>query len=320
VPITVDAGLIPATIAAEITTAVQDSSVVLRLARRQPMPTGATSVPVLRTLPTAGWVNGRGGRKPEVTIAWSADNIVPEEVAAIVGVPLSLLDDAGVPIWADLKGILAESLAYSIDSAILFGINAPASFAAGGIFAATTVFQPSDTEDLAEAINQAMGAVEDAGLAVTGHAADVSLRSSLRGLRDANGSPLFVPNLSQVAYDTIYGLPVAWSASGAFDISKADLITGDWTKLIVGVRQDITWGESDSAIIQDGTGAIVANAFQQNLKVMRVSMRLGYVVGKPTTRRAGGPAEPFASVSKTPTTGAVGTRAAKTKPASHDDD
>ena len=38
---------------------------------------------------------------------------------------------------------------------------------------------------------------------------------------------------------------------------------------------------SSEAILQDGTGAIIANAFQDNLTAMKCWMRVGVAIGQP---------------------------------------
>jgi HK97 family phage major capsid protein len=319
-----DSTLIPTAISSQIIGAVTDQSVVLKLANKQPMPTGAMSVPILKTLPVSGWVNGHGGRKPATTVEWTSDNIVPEEVAAVIAVPQSLIDDSGVPIWAAVQQAIVDAVTYSIDSAILFGENAPPSFPADGVagqaltngrVAHSPDAAADPAVDLAEAINLAMADVENDGLMPTGHAADVTLKSKMRGLRTTTGEPLFVPNISAGMYDTIWNLPVAWSASGAFDISIADLITGDWTKLIVGVRQDIRVETSTDGVIADAAGKVLVSAFQDDSVLMRVYARVGYVIGIPVSRRASGPAFPFGLVKSTgaatPLTAGAGTRGAR---------
>jgi HK97 family phage major capsid protein len=300
----IDSTLIPTAISSQIIGAVTDQSVVLKLANKQPMPTGAMSVPILKTLPVSGWVNGHGGRKPATTVEWSSDNIIPEEVAAVIAVPQSLIDDSGVPIWAAVQQAIVDAVTYSIDSAILFGENAPPSFPTDGVAGQALAngrvahFPAAGPPvvDLAEAINLAMADVENDGLMPTGHAADVTLKSKLRGLRTTTGEPLFVPNLGAGMYDTIWNLPVAWSSSGAFDVSIADLITGDWTKLIVGVRQDIRVETSTDGVIADAAGKVLVSAFQDDSVLMRVYARVGYVIGVPVSRRASGPAFPFGLV------------------------
>jgi HK97 family phage major capsid protein len=315
-----DPQIIPTTISREIIKAASQASVVLKLARTQPMPTSTMTLPVLKTLPNSGWVSGAAaGRKPATTIEWSAEKITAEELAAVIAVPDALIADAGVAIWTETRQALVDAMAYAIDSAILFGTNAPPTFLTDGvagaaIAAGNTAHTPGVDEDLAHAVNLAMGDVEAAGLTPNGHAADVSIRSALRGMRSVDGLPLFVPNLSAEAYSTLYGLPIEFSGNGAFDTSVADLITGDWTKLIVGIRQDLRVDTSNQAVITDAAGKVLVNAFQDDQTIMRVYMRLGYVVGKPVTPTSGaGGAFPFALVDSATGPGAFAARTAATE-------
>jgi HK97 family phage major capsid protein len=308
----IDNTLIPVTIAQEIIQAASEQSVVLQLARRQPMPTAQVNVPFLKTLPVSGWVNGVGGLKPEATVEWSADVLTTEEVAALVAVPQAWIDDSGIPIWPNVQEAITDSLAYSLDSAILFGTNAPPSFPAGGIVgqgmsataawtARTVHTATTDPPDLAQAATAAEGDVEDAGIISTGFAADISVKSQLRKLRDTVGQPVFVPNLGQDMYPTLWGDPLHFSASAAFNTNLVDIIAGNWNMLIVGVRQDITVDTSTEGVVSDSTGKVIVNAFQQDQVLMRVYMRVGYVIGTPVTRYgAGKPVFPFGFAQGTP--------------------
>jgi len=286
--------LVPTNIMSDLFDQANTQSIVLELGNRQAMPTGHGVVPIIQTLPSTGWVNGIGGRKPITNVEWSSDHLVPEEVAAVVGVPQAYIDDSGIPLWPAIRNRLSEAIAYSIDAAVLFGVDAPPTFPVGGLVAgAGAAFSDPD---YSVAVNEAMSSVEAKGVNVTGHGADVSVRGKLRALRDNNGVPIFIPNIREQGGNMLYGLPVVFSANGAFDTSVADLITGDWTKLVVGVRRDMTFDTSDSGVLTDDTGKVVANAFQDDLVLLRVHMRLGVVIGQPVTRITGTATYPFALV------------------------
>ena len=297
----IDSSLIPVSIAQEIIQKASEQSVVLQLGRRQPMPTAQVNVPFLKTLPASGWVNGIGGAKPQTTVEWSSSTITTEEVAAVVAVPQASIDDAGIPIWANVQQAIVDSISYSIDAAVLFGTGAPPSFPVGGIYG-VGIAAPhlkvvhtatTDPPDLAQAASAAEGDVEDWGILSTGYAADVSMKSQLRGLRDVNGQPIFVPNLGADTYNSLYGDPVYFSGTAAFDSTKCSIIAGAWDLLIVGVRQDITVDTSTEGVITDASGVVLVNAFQHDQVLMRVFMRLGYVVGQPVSRYTGQPVFPF---------------------------
>ena len=91
----------------------------------------------------------------------------------------------------------------------------------------------------------------------------------------------------------VYGLPVA--VTPAWNATVGDAIVGDWQCLVIGVREDIRYDMSDSAILTDGAGAIIANAFQDDLVALRCFMRMGAAIGRPVATD-GTPAEPFSLV------------------------
>ena len=296
--VTLDQNLIPTEVQAAVIEGVINQSVALTLGDRQPMPTGSEAIPVLGTLPTAGWVAAGTGRKPATTMAWTAALLKAEEVAATIDVPTAYLDDAGFPLWDSIQPRMVEALAVVIDEAVLFGVGAPASFPAGGLLAHSTAAALPDApeNDMAGLFNAALSNVEAAGLNPTGHGADVTARGLMRGSRTATGEPLFVPSVAQLNPDTIYGLPAYWSLGGAFDTTKAVAFTGDWSCLRLGIRQDVTVDSSAEGVLVDGTGAVIVFAFQDDKIIMRVHMRLGCVIGQPVTQRAPAGAKPWSHI------------------------
>ena len=296
--VTLDGNLIPQEVQAAVIEGVTNASVALSLGNVQPMPTGSEAVPVLGTLPTAGWVAGATGRKPATTMAWTSQVLKAEEVAAVIDVPTAYLDDAGFPLWDSIQPRMVEALSLVIDEAVLFGTGAPASFPAGGVLAASAaVALPAAPQaDMAGLYNAALSTVEAAGLNPTGHGADVTARGRMRGSRTTTGEPLFVPSIAQNDPPTIYGLPVYWSSGGAFDTTKAISFTGDWSLLRLGVRQDVTVDQSAEGVLVDNAGAVVVSAFQDDKILMRVHMRLGCVIGRPVTQKAPAGARPWAHI------------------------
>jgi hypothetical protein len=74
-----------------------------------------------------------------------------------------------------------------------------------------------------------------------------------------------------------------------------EVIAGDFTQGMVAVRQDITMQRSNQAVIQDGTGAIVYNTFQQDMTAFRVTFRAAWAVPNPInyTQATAGSRYPF---------------------------
>jgi hypothetical protein len=55
------------------------------------------------------------------------------------------------------------------------------------------------------------------------------------------------------------------------------LFGGDWSKFLVGIRQDITVKVLTEGVIQDNTGAIQYNLGQQDMTALRIVLRLGWI-------------------------------------------
>jgi hypothetical protein len=280
-----DPQLIPADVADQLVAAVEYQSVALRLGTVTRMPEGVMSIPVLSAAPSADFV-ALGGRKPPTTVEWSAERIEPEEIAALTWIPDAYVDDAGFPIWDAARDEIAKAIARRLDRAVLFGgAGTPASYPPNGVFGAGA---PLTGADALEAIDAGMAAVEASGLMPNGIASGPAIGSALRKeYRSIAALPSTSPE------PTVYGVPVATTTE--WDSSKGDALVGDWKKLVIGIRQDVSFDTSDSATIFDDTGTLVVSAFQDDVTVLRVYMRVGVVIGSPALE-GGGTADAFVAV------------------------
>lgn len=283
--------LIPEEVSRAIIQGVADKSVALSLMRQVKMSRKLTRMPVLSALPTAYFVSGDTGLKQTTELAWQNKYLTAEEIAVIVPVPEAVIDDADYDIWAEAGPLLEEAVASALDAAILFGTNKPASWADSvedfAAAAGSTIVRGAVVgQDLAEDINQVMALVEADGFDVNGFAARKALKASLRGLRSATEKiPIFSPSLVAGTPSTLYGEPIEYvKNSSAWDAARADLLAGDWSKGIIGVRQDFTFKLLDQAVITDNTGAVIYNLAQQDMVAMRVVARYAWQVANPVTR------------------------------------
>ena len=84
-----------------------------------------------------------------------------------------------------------------------------------------------------------------------------------------------------------------------FDLDKALMVAGDFTKAVYAIRQDVTYKILTEAIIQNTDGSIAYNLAQQDMVALRVVMRLGVQVANPVTRRKDAEGYPFAVLTPT---------------------
>lgn len=296
------AGLIPNEIASEVLSAVREQSAVLRLARVMTMPKGTHTLPVASLLPSASFVAARGGRKPQATIEWSTEVITPELIAAIVAIPDDFINDAGFPIWENVRPELAAAIAEAFDEAILDGTGAPASyptdlFTEAG--AAVKVDNGVDTVFIYDTFNEAFRQLEVQNVPVTGVLGNLGLKSKLRGEKDSNGLPLWQQDLAGGSPGTVFDAALSYTSYGDWATADSDALLGDFSKLVVGIREDIRFDMSTEAVLRDGVGAITVSAFQDNMTLMRVETRIGAALGKPYSRATGAAETPFRKVDLT---------------------
>jgi len=282
--------LIPVAISTALLDVIEHTSVALQLGTTIRMPQGLEQFPVVSALPSADWVNPRfGGRKPATKIEWSSQMIVPEELGCVLAIPAAFIDDAGFPVWDQVRPLVSSAMARVIDDALLFGNGEPATFPADGVSGGTVV----TGADALAAIDAGMAQLEEQGLVPNGIASSAAIGTALRQTyRELMVTPEAAPA------QTLYGLRVA--VAQVWDDTKGDAIVGDWSKLIVGIRQDIRFDTSEQAILQDAAGEIIANAFQEDLVAMRCYMRLGAAIGSPINAATGETTDPFVNVDWTP--------------------
>lgn len=280
-------GLIPEPITREIIQGVTQGSAVLQVGRRLPNMTSKTqTMNVLDMLPMAYFVNGDTGVKQTTNMAWDKKKIYAEEIAVIVPIPESVLDDADYDIWGEVRPRLVEAFGKVIDGAILFGVDKPTSWrdsvydtadAAGAV-----VENTGDTYADIMGVDGVIAKVEDGGYLPTGAMSAVKMRAILRGLVDTTGNPIFKTDMQGSTRYALDGVPMTFPMNGAFDSTKALMIVGDFSQLVYSIRQDITFKIFTEGVVQDpATNEIVYNLMQNDMVALRAVMRLGWEIPNP---------------------------------------
>ncbi len=284
-------GMIPVEYARDIIGKATEQSVVMRLGRQlRNMPAATRVMPVLSALPLAYFVTGDTGLKQTTEVNWAGVTITAEELAVIVPIPQAALDDNQFPIWDEVKPLCIEAAGLAVDQAMLFGTNKPASWPvdvlAGCVAAGHTVNlgAGADVYDDILSTGGVTSLVEADGFYVDGYVADISMKARLRGLRDADGNPIFNRNVQDAPRWELDGEALYFPTNGSMDVTQAHLFAGAWQYLVYAWRQDINWMLSDQGVIQDAAGNIVYNLFQQDMVALRMVMRLGFQLPNPITR------------------------------------
>lgn len=276
---------------------LQDSpknSVVFQLAKKLPnMTSNTTRMKVLDLLPTAYWVNGDTGMKKTSKQAWDNVYLTAAELAVIVPIPDAVMNDAEIDIMGEVLPRINESIGQCVDSAILFGVNKPIEWESDVITRARQANNnvapgSKDMYDLTLGENGVFDKVEEFGYMITGAIASTSMKSKLRGLRDANKQPIFKNDMQGTTNYALDGAPLHFPQNGSFDKAIAQMIVGDFTNLVYAIRQDVTVKILTEGVIQDPqTKEIVYNLAQQDMTALRVVFRMGWALPNPATRLDG---------------------------------
>jgi len=293
----------------EVWQAAVQFSAALRSFRRVDMGTKIARYPVIGAIPEASFVTGEDADdadsvKPTTKMDWGDRVLTAEEVGGIVVIPENVIDDAAsdFDLWAEIRPRIAEAVGLTIDRAVFFGTNAPASWPDGlvpaAIAAGNVVVEGASGVDLAEDINQTIGEVEDDGYDATDIYGRRTLRRRVRGLRDDNNQPIFQSTISELGtVNQLYNATVQYVTNGAWDNSVATLLTGDSNAAILGIRQDLTFKALDQASVTIG-GSLISLA-ERDLLGLRFKMRLGFQTAQTRTAEGGTTAYPFAVLAPT---------------------
>jgi HK97 family phage major capsid protein len=289
-------------------------SVVLDSFRQVRMSAGTMRMPVLAALPTAGFVTDNNstdasGVKPTSKASWSNKELIAEEIAVIVPVHENTLADSKFDIWGEVRPLVSQEFGRVLDAAVLFGVNKPATWtdpalipgaiAAGNQVVEGTLPEGGASIDLADDINEAFGMVEDdefdVNLALTGR----FLRRRLRGLRDADNSPIYLDALrSDGSTNSIYGQDLRYVKNGGWDRDEALMLVGDSSKVVIGIREDV----QVKVLTEATVGGI--NLAERDMVALRFKFRVGFATAYSTARIGGSPTDyPFAVITPEPVVG-----------------
>jgi HK97 family phage major capsid protein len=268
---------------------IPEQSAAMSLFRRRTMARAQQRMPALAAMPVAYFVGGDTGLKQTSMASWENVYLNAEEIAVIVAVPDAVLEDAAFNIWDEMEPLLREAIGRTLDAAIFFGTDKPASWpeaivpaavAAGNVVERGT--NNAAAGGIAEDLNDLFASVEADGYDVNGLVASRVFRSYLRGARDTSGQRLL-----DVTNEGVEGIRVQYAMSGMWPtgVSAAELIAGDFQQGILAIRRDITIDRSNQAVITDNTGAIVYNLFQQDMTAVRVTFRAAWAVPNPINRQ-----------------------------------
>ncbi len=271
----------------ELLGAAHDASAALQLFRTVDMGTKVQNLPVLATLPEAGFVaesaTASEGVKPTAQATWGNKQLVAEEIAVIIPIHENAIDDATTDVLDEITKMGGAAIGRKLDGAVMFGTDKPSSWTSLDLLAAAvaasqtvTVGSVEDGDDLGGAIYQAARQIDEAGWDPSALVAPRGLRFRLPNIRDLNGNPIWMPG-ADGTLDNVAGLTTAFVPGRVWDRDEAEAFVFDRERVIIGIRQDITVKFLDQATV----GGI--NLAERDMVALRFKARYAYVLGSGVT-------------------------------------
>ncbi len=266
------------------------ASAALGTFRRVTMGRAQQRMPALSALPIAYWVDGSSDTSLKQTseIAWENKFLDARELAVIIPIPEAVLDDADYDLWGEVTPRLIEAFGAKLDGATLMNVDNPwpQTYQAGivrqCVLAGNTVTEGTGV-DFAADVSNAFAKVEDDGFDVNTIYARRKVRARLRNLRAATTNEPIYQDIAGTTPPLLYGEPITWVSNDPW-VNNYEMIVGDRSQAILGVRQDFTFKIFTEGVITDANGVVLLNLMQQDAIAMRAVGRFGFAVANPINR------------------------------------
>lgn len=267
------AGSLPPALSAEIIQKLQESSAVMRLARKIDLPGAGATIPVITSDPVAEWVaesENKPVSNPEITT-----KLMSAYTLAVIE-PFSnqfLRDASG--LYAELVKRLPAALGFRFDQTVIGAVQSPGTNFDQFTVSGTTCQQinAANTTTYA-ALVAADTDIATHGGVLNGFAISPVGRGILLAAVDDVKRPIFINSVAEGAIPQILGAPT-YTAKGVYDATNHVVgIAGDWSQAIYGTVNDVQISVSDQATLTSGNTTI--NLWQRNMFAVRAEIEVGF--------------------------------------------
>ena len=274
---------LPTEVSNEIMQKTQDSSAIMRLARRVALPGRGLTIPVITADPTATWV-AESGSKPVSNASLSQKIMQAYKIAVIETFSMEFARDMKA-LYDTLIDRLPGALALCFDKTVIGATDAPGENF--DTFASCTAqsLVATSSHSVYDGLVAADADIATHGGILNGFALSPQARGILLGAVDSTGRPLFVNNAADGAIPMILGAKTLMSkgvykagTSGSSGTPAVVGIAGDWTQALYGTVEGVKIDITDNATVTvgSGTSATNVNLWQQNMLAVRAEIEVGF--------------------------------------------
>lgn len=227
---------VPTSLSAQLIDALRAASVVVQAgARTVPLDTNSVAVAKLLTDPVPTW-RAENGAVNESDPTFSQVVFEPKSLAVMTKISLELMQDS-VNIATELPRILAAALALELDRVALLGTgSAPEPRGIANVSGIGTTALGGAFANYAPLLTARTGILTRNGGMPGAVIMNPRDEGALSGWTDSTGQPLNQPRaLDGMKFLTTTSIPT----NGGTGTDESTMFVGDFTKLLIGMRQDI---------------------------------------------------------------------------------
>lgn len=258
---------LPVDVSKEIIQKVQESSAVMKLARKIDLPGRGVAINVITGDPEAEWVS-ETGKKPVSNPGLETKVMRAYKLAVIVPFSNEFKRDAAA-LYDALVDRLPAALGKKFDATVFGAVSAP-----GSDF---DTFTSVTSQDIKTAAYDGLVAA-DTDIAIhdgitNGYVISPKAKGILLGAKDNDGRPLFINNVAEGAIPMILGAKT--EVSKGANVGDVVGFAGDWSQAMYGTVEGVQITTSEEATLDLGNGNSI-NLFQQNMFAVRAEIEVGF--------------------------------------------
>ena len=280
---------LPMDVAREILQKAQESSAIMRLARKVDLPGDGKVFPVITGDPTASWVTETAA-KPVDFPTFSKKLMQAHKLAVIVPFSNEFKRDRAA-LYDACVSRLPDALGKKYDETVFFGPTGGSLANFDNLSAVTAQALDTLNKTAYDGLVAADIDVSEQGGTINGYVFSPQGRGILLSAVDADKRPLFVNSVSDSAIPRILGAPTYFAqaaykagsaAAGSSDEPVPDIVgfAGDWTHAMWGTVEGVKIDISDEATLvykDQSNNDVTINLWQQNMFAVRAEIEVGFI-------------------------------------------